>query len=82
MPELSGVERVKGLNMRARSETWRKRQAVQIAAQLPENPADAHAVLDYAKELLDTFLAERAAKTESGTGLGVVVPLNRVGGLG
>lgn len=44
--------------MRTKSETWRKRQAIQIAAQLPENAADARAVLLYATELLNGFLTE------------------------
>jgi hypothetical protein len=37
-------------------EDWLRRQAVQIAAQLPENPDDAIRVLDLAKSLVDGFL--------------------------
>lgn len=37
---------------------WRRRHAIQIAAQLPENPKDAVAVLEYARELVDVFLAK------------------------
>lgn len=38
--------------------SWRRRQAVQIVAQLPENPEDALAVLDLAKLLVQSFLLE------------------------
>jgi len=31
------------------TEAWRKRHALQIAAQLPENPEDAEAVLNYTR---------------------------------
>ena len=31
---------------------WTKRLAIQIAAQLPENPRDALEVLDYARDLV------------------------------
>lgn len=36
-----------------------RRQAVQLAAQLPEKPADALAVISYMKEVVDAFLAPR-----------------------
>lgn len=35
---------------------WRRRHAIQIAAQLPEDPNDALAVLDYARQLVEGFL--------------------------
>jgi hypothetical protein len=38
---------------------WRRRQAVQLAAQLPEDPQDALAVLAHVKFLVETFLAPR-----------------------
>jgi len=38
------------------SQEWLRRQAVQIAAQLPENPDDAIQVLDLAKTLVNSFL--------------------------
>jgi hypothetical protein len=41
------------------SEAWRKRHALQIAAQLPDNVFDAEAILDYARELLDSFMRDR-----------------------
>jgi len=37
-------------------EAWLRRQAVQIAAQLPEDPDDAMAVLELTKTLVETFL--------------------------
>lgn len=40
---------------------WRRRHAVQIAAQLPENINDALHVLALAKRLVERFLAEGAA---------------------
>ncbi len=39
-------------------DSWLRRQAVQIAAQLPEDRGDALAVLAYARKLTETFLAE------------------------
>lgn len=43
--------------MRNHGSSWQKRQAIQIAAQLPDNPRDALAVLEYAKEIVDKFLS-------------------------
>lgn len=40
---------------------WRRRQAVQIAAQLPDDPKDALAVLALARELVEGFLTPPAA---------------------
>lgn len=37
-------------------ENWHRRQAIQIAAQLPDNPDDAILVLDLAKALVEDFL--------------------------
>jgi hypothetical protein len=37
-------------------ENWRRRQAVQIVAQLPEDPEDALAVLELARSLVESFL--------------------------
>lgn len=37
-------------------ENWHRRHAIQIAAQLPENPDDAILVLELTKELVETFL--------------------------
>lgn len=37
-------------------ERWLRRQAIQIAALLPDDPAAAQAILTYAEELLGTFL--------------------------
>jgi len=37
-------------------EAWKKRQALHLAAQLPENPQDALAVLDHARDLVTRFL--------------------------
>lgn len=38
-------------------EGWQRRHAIQIVAQLPENTADALLVLEFAKELVERFLA-------------------------
>jgi hypothetical protein len=40
------------------SENWLRRHAVQIAAQLPEDPNDALAVLELTRSLVETFLKE------------------------
>lgn len=40
------------------SQMWQRRHAVQIVAQLPEDVADALAVLEEAKKLVEGFLAE------------------------
>ena len=37
-------------------ETWHRRQAITLASQLPDNPADALMVLQAARELVETFL--------------------------
>ncbi len=39
-------------------QNWLRRQAIQIAAQLPENADDALQVLDLAKSLVSGFLKE------------------------
>lgn len=41
------------------SEAWLKRQALNIVAQLPEEPEDALAVLAYAVELVSGFMKPR-----------------------
>lgn len=38
---------------------WQRRHAIQIAAQLPERPKDALAVLALARELVENFLDQR-----------------------
>jgi hypothetical protein len=38
--------------------TWKRRHAIQIVAQLPEDPIDAMAVLELAKTLVQGFLVE------------------------
>lgn len=42
--------------MRVKSDGWRRRHALQIVTQLPENHDDAIAVLELARELVDGFL--------------------------
>lgn len=42
----------------ATEEIWLKRQALQVVMQLPDDRADALAVLKYAEELVRTFLAD------------------------
>jgi hypothetical protein len=38
------------------AENWHKRQAISLAAQLPENVSDAHAVIRELQHLVDTWL--------------------------
>jgi len=40
---------------------WLRRQAIQIAAQLPENTDDALVVLEHAKALVEGFLKDQPA---------------------
>lgn len=40
--------------------SWLRRHAIQIVAQLPENTDDACIVLELARELVESFLAEKA----------------------
>lgn len=42
----------------AESNSWKRRHAIQIAAQLPEDPQEALAILDLAKLLVQNFLME------------------------
>jgi uncharacterized radical SAM superfamily protein len=42
-------------------EMWQRRQALQIAAMLPDDPNDALQVLSYARELVEKFLQGGAA---------------------
>lgn len=49
------------------NESWQRRHAIQIAAQLPEDSKDALRVLELARELVEGFLEggqERAALAE------------------
>lgn len=39
------------------NDSYRRRMAIQIVASLPDNPEDANAVMRYAQELLDNFVA-------------------------
>lgn len=39
-------------------ELWLKRQAIQVAMQLPDDKAEALRVLDYARSLVTDFLSE------------------------
>lgn len=41
---------------------WRRRHAVQIVAQLPEEVEDALAVLDLAKKLVEDFLKDQPVR--------------------
>jgi hypothetical protein len=41
------------------SEGWQRRHAIQITAQLPEDPQEALTVLELAKTLVESFLLER-----------------------
>jgi hypothetical protein len=42
---------------------WHRRHAIMIAAQLPENVADARLVLQAIQELMDTFLRDERPKS-------------------
>lgn len=42
-------------------ENWHRRHAIQIAAQLPEDPADALRVLELTKQLVEEFLGPQTA---------------------
>lgn len=52
--------------MSTQGEAWKKRHAIQIAAQLPEDPDDALSVLGYARDLVEDFLREGGS---DGTGV-------------
>ena len=43
----------------AREEHWRRRQALQVAAQLPDEPEEALTVMRHAQTLVRSFLAPR-----------------------
>jgi hypothetical protein len=43
-------------------QAWHRRQALLLAAQLPDDRADARLVVEAVRELLDTFLAEVPGK--------------------
>ena len=47
------------------SEVWIRRLAVQIAAQLPENPDDAGQVLRFAQEIVETYMRDRAPQAQA-----------------
>ncbi len=42
----------------ARDDAWRRRQALQVAAQLPDNPKEALTVLRHAETLVRSFLTK------------------------
>jgi hypothetical protein len=42
-----------------REDHWRRRQALQVAAQLPDEPEEALTVLRHAQTLVRSFLAPR-----------------------
>ena len=49
--------------MRNHGPSWLRRHAIQIAAQLPENPKDALAVLGYVQEIVDKFLSPQGEQS-------------------
>lgn len=50
------------------SDRWLRRQAIQLAGQLPEDTKDARLVIEYMKQLVDSFIDEqRTASEKSGT---------------
>jgi hypothetical protein len=52
----SGSGGPKGGEGAMKIEQWHRRQAITLASQLPDNPADALMVLQAARELVETFL--------------------------
>lgn len=59
------------------SEAWLKRHALQISAQLPENPEDALAVLRFSMEIVEGFLRPSGAPQKA---QGAVLPLRAASG--
>ena len=55
----SDVATLNNNNGGASEERYLRRQAIQIAAQLPENEANSIAILEYARELVWGFMAGR-----------------------
>lgn len=61
---------------------WQKRQAVHIVAQLPENIEDALAVLEYARDLVASWLGCATARSPGAAAparLFLVEPLPKLG---
>jgi hypothetical protein len=58
----TGARNWRGLGM-PDDQNWRRRQAIQIAAQLPEKTDDALAVLELTKELVVGFLCADQPRT-------------------
>lgn len=63
--------------MKKSSDAWRKRLALQVAQQLPDDTEDAIAVLSYAIELVNGFLAvsDKNCPQDSGVAHARVVEL-------
>lgn len=53
---------------------WQRRQAIQVAAMLPEDTASARRVLELAMQLVDGFLSAPAPAHAPGLVLALVVP--------
>ena len=51
------MTKVQNLPRKIEDDGWKRRLAIQLAAQLPEKPADALAVLAFTEQLVKTFLA-------------------------
>lgn len=49
------------------NDAWHRRQAIQIASQLPEDNEDALAILAYSKELVEVFLGTQRDDNLRGT---------------
>lgn len=47
--------------MKSNNDGWRKRLAIQLAAQLPEKQEDARVVIEYLSEILRDFIAKPKA---------------------
>lgn len=61
--------------MKQYSEAWRKRLALQVVQQLPEDQEDALAVLSYAKELVTGFMCTATGNYPQKTAQACVVEL-------
>lgn len=46
-----------------KNDNWRRRSALHLAAQLPDNPDDALKVLEYAQEIVRKFLSTDAIQS-------------------
>lgn len=63
--------------MPEQEEAWHRRHAIQIAAQLPEEPKDAILVLEATRRLVDEWLSPQRAPRGECEAVVVVLPASR-----